>query len=128
MADEHKQSPLLSVGTMPDMTDHDFDCAWESSDDMAVGESADAAAADINECGNAVTGSSTPAADSGSAEDAAAGHTAELCTAGLGAMESNETAAQCTVDCAWEMDVPSGDVHSDTWEIVSKLSTQEEGT
>lgn len=131
MAGKHKQSPLLSIGTIPDMTDHDYDCAWESSDDIdcALGESADTAAGDTIECGNAVTGSSTPAADSASAEDAVPGGSGELCEAGLSGAESHETPAQCNLDCAWEPDLPSGDVHSTSaseWEIVSKMSTQEE--
>jgi hypothetical protein len=136
MAVRHKQSPLLSVGSLPEMTDYDCDCAWESSDDIVVGESDSNVPVNSFKCGNATapgTGSTTPAADSGSAGDVAPGGSGELCTADgeLGDVQSNETPAQCGVEGAWEPDVPAGDVgpqstSASEWEIVSKMSTQDE--
>jgi hypothetical protein len=136
MAVGHKQSPLLSIGTVPEMTDHDCDCAWESSDDIVVSASSDTAAVNSFKCDNATapgTGSTSPAADSGSAADVAPGGSGELCTADgdLGDVQSNETPAQCDSEGAWEPDVPAVDVGPNSasaseWEIVSKMSTQDE--
>lgn len=134
MADKHKQSPLLSIGTLP-MTEHDCDCDWESSDDLAEGAPADSVLpGDTVECANAATGSSTPAADSASAEDAVPGGSGQLCAALApvepctvaeegGDVESGASPAQANPDCACEPELPIGDVHSTSaseWEMVSK--------
>ena len=132
MAGRHQQSPLLSIGTIPDMEAHDCDCAWESSDDLAGSVPADSAlhgdAAEA-ECANAATGSSTQGAGSASAEEGVPGGSGELCAAAedLGDVEVdvevNGAPAQANPDCAFEAELPAGDVHSTSaseWEMVSK--------
>jgi hypothetical protein len=138
MAVTHKHSPLLTIGAMPDMIEPDCDCEWDSSDDVAVGRSSDTPAVNsfrVNHATAPGTGSSTPAADSGSTGDVALGGSRELCPADgdgdLGDVQSNEVAAGCDAEGAWEPDVPAVDVGSHSisaseWEIVSKMSPQEE--
>lgn len=133
MAAEHKQSPLLTVGTIPEVTSPDCDCDWDSSDEQegAVGESADTAQdSDTMEFEKAVAGGSTPAEESVAEDEPAGGARAELAEQRQEDTQSNKTPAQPIPQRAWEPDVPgSGDVHSTSaseWEIVSKLSTQEE--
>eukprot|EP00892_Ulva_mutabilis_P008742 jgi/Ulvmu1/623/UM001_0631.1 len=124
LAARFSRSPLLSIGSLPDLQDHDFDCDWDSGEDHTDGEEnrdGDISVASVSEgksaskCEEEAQGQEGVVAVREGCQEAAAAESTNGCSEGpsspvvvCGTLSSVELAS--TGDCGWEI------VHSDATE------------
>jgi hypothetical protein len=122
MAETHSQSPLLSVGSTPDVQ-HDCECMWDSVEDFGLedgtrrdGELEAAEATDDSGGLAACSSPQKPPEDPGDGD--------EKCSP----MDSTELDGMPAI-CGSDQELPALDVHNASasdWEIVSKIPMSQE--